>query len=279
MKNIPKPTVDFSELYNVCVQGKQEPARSALLSIHELVVDNAQNYDVAARQQQLFTLAKLSPAAVSKSQKAELNKLYDDKLVRGPGRDIYDKILIAGIRCPLCGHGISRTLDHYLPKDVDLFPELSIHPANLIPACRDCNSLKSNDAPSSNDDQYIHPYFDDIESYIWLEAQTTYSSNGYLTVTYAVSNGVVDAGMRSRIHFQFDKLQLNRVYSIQSATEISGRQQQWQKTYQRAGILGIREEINNEMTSRALENKNSWQAALYRCLGLDNRFQSMDWCI
>src|SRR6185369_14124832 len=93
-----------------------------------------------------------------------------------PGKKIYDRIMTAARACPYCGHGTLFTLDHYLPKGISHFPELSIAPLNLIPACRDCNSNKHVHVPTREEEQYIHPYFEDVDGHNWLAASTHYST-------------------------------------------------------------------------------------------------------
>ncbi|WP_146115063.1 HNH endonuclease [Malikia spinosa] len=94
--------------------------------------------------------------------KGNLMDLYDEGVVKSKGRprDIYDAILVAAQgRCPYCADiGTTRTLDHYLPKAK--FPGLSVHPHNLVPACRDCNTDAGAGFPTSQNLQPIHPYLD-----------------------------------------------------------------------------------------------------------------------
>lgn len=66
--------------------------------------------------------------------------------------------------CPLCGSGHPGTVDHYLPKQN--FPEFSILPCNLLPACPHCNSGVKGETyrGGASPERFIHPYFDDIAS-------------------------------------------------------------------------------------------------------------------
>jgi hypothetical protein len=94
--------------------------------------------------------------------KGDMMDLYDAGVVKSKGRprDIYDEILVSahGL-CPYCaGIGTARTLDHYLPKAK--FPGLSVHPHNLVPACRDCNTDAGAGFTNLLESQPIHPYLD-----------------------------------------------------------------------------------------------------------------------
>ncbi|WP_141233069.1 hypothetical protein [Pseudomonas sp. Irchel 3E19] len=44
--------------------------------------------------------------------------------------------------CPYCGLPSNVTLDHYLPRNIEAFPEFSILTENLIPACNKYQSAK-----------------------------------------------------------------------------------------------------------------------------------------
>lgn len=46
--------------------------------------------------------------------------------------------------CPYCGIKGSMTVDHYLPRNREAFPHLSVLSANLVPACGDCQGHKLN---------------------------------------------------------------------------------------------------------------------------------------
>ncbi|MFJ9642166.1 hypothetical protein [Streptomyces sp. NPDC101206] len=69
----------------------------------------------------------------------------------------------------LCGHGIADTLNHQLPKIV--YPLLAVAPLNLVPACRGCNSHRSELAPRTAEEQTLHPYCDDLGDHVWLTAR------------------------------------------------------------------------------------------------------------
>lgn len=49
--------------------------------------------------------------------------------------------------CPYCGLPGNITLDHYLPRDLKLFPHYSAYEMNLVPACFSCQIKKSNFSP------------------------------------------------------------------------------------------------------------------------------------
>lgn len=66
----------------------------------------------------------------------------------------------AGLKsCPVCGSPVTGDLDHYLARNT--YPEFSIMRANLVPACRHCNSgAKGTTVHGGDPRRFIHPYFD-----------------------------------------------------------------------------------------------------------------------
>ena len=98
-------------------------------------------------------------------------KVYTNRMAKegAPGRPVYNALKLAARRCPLCGHRDVSTLDHYLPKTA--FPLLCVTPSNLVPACSDCNKVKSDALPATAADQTLHPYFDDADQDAWLKAE------------------------------------------------------------------------------------------------------------
>ena len=84
-------------------------------------------------------------------------KLYDTRKRSGDLGRMRKK---PGLKsCPVCGSPVTGDLDHYLARDV--YPEFSIMRANLVPACRHCNSgVKGTTIHGGDPRRFIHPYFD-----------------------------------------------------------------------------------------------------------------------
>jgi len=103
----------------------------------------------------------------------EIVEVYTLRMSRkeSKGRYIYDRIMSAPVhgRCPLCAIGTVNTLDHYLPKTN--FRVFSVTPNNLIPACKWCQGEKSDYYPTTEECQLLHPYFDNEDNDVWLQAE------------------------------------------------------------------------------------------------------------
>lgn len=171
MIRLSDPVFTFEEALNASVTGitgnaelaeKLELAKPSLLAIE---ID----YVSAASTGELHTIVPVDtsinpdPIAIETLTKSDLVKVYDNYFVpQGkPARIIYNALLNAAEeKCPFCGGiGTPRNLDHFLPKAH--FPQFSVLPRNLVPACRDCNmDGKGHDFATKAEDQIIQPYAD-----------------------------------------------------------------------------------------------------------------------
>lgn len=90
-------------------------------------------------------------------------------------------------KCAYCGIDSIDGMDHYVPKDK--FPEYSVHPYNLVPACEHCNGKKSDLFLQPNGDRYFfNPYFD-VESSKILDMNIQYSrSNNSFSFKIELNN-------------------------------------------------------------------------------------------
>lgn len=167
MKKLTPPVFSELELFDACIDEMSEYTAKAFTESRTNIQAAA---GVFAAQSATQTWCNLPRArhghreviVAGTLSKGDLMDLYDEGVVNSKGRprDIYDQILVAAQnQCPYCaGIGTTRTLDHYLPKAK--FPALSVHPHNLVPACRDCNTDAGAGFPVSLNLQPIHPYLD-----------------------------------------------------------------------------------------------------------------------
>ena len=281
MHSIPKPNIDFAELFTKCADTKQKPTSDNLLSKLSVIAPATQQYESNASNSSLHKLKPIPPATLNPVTPYNLKKLYSTQMVNksGQARIHYDKILADAKKnhCCFCSDGDPTEIDHFLPKSI--FPEFSILPINLVPACRDCNRLKTNHSPTSYADTYIHPYYEEYKDIIWLEARLDFSSGNYPIAIYQISSNLQSTShnLAERIEHQFSKLQLNQRYSSRASTEISSVTKYFKCLHADAGADSLKSHLESVASSRAAANKNSWQTALYKCLSLDSHFISMKW--
>ncbi len=134
------PLQSAADVLATCIGGVADPAqRLRLQAITGQLVADAANYDQLARIQSLHQVVRAPNVdAVTRS---ELEALYSKQMsaTNGAARGIYSALRNAAPngKCPLCGIGTVTVLDHHLPKA--RYPNLSVCPFNLVPACDFCN--------------------------------------------------------------------------------------------------------------------------------------------
>lgn len=229
MKRILSPALTSQESYRACAQSIiDEVLQNRILSVSNPIEDGALIYIDYAIRGITYSIPPIihargtDPIIIGDVLKSELVKLYDYYMVqRHPGRSAYDQILVAANeKCPFCG-GIGRpkSLDHYLPKAN--YPQFSVLPQNLVPACRDCNTGKSNDLAQNPSQQPLHPYFDADRFFLdqWVFGrviETLPCSIEFYTCPPADWNDTDS----QRVTNHFSGFDLSKRYSIQAAEEL-----------------------------------------------------------
>ena len=162
MRAIPMPPQAAADVLAICIGGVADPAlRLRLQAITAQLVADAANYDQLARVQSLHQVV---PAPnVGAVIRPELEALYSKQMsvTNGAARVIYSALRNAAPngKCPLCGIGTVTVLDQHLPKA--RYPNLSVCPFNLVPACNFCNNAKRARFPTCAEERTLHPYYDD----------------------------------------------------------------------------------------------------------------------
>ena len=266
MRKLPTPPKNPREYFEMCIsKSKPKAKKQRLENSADAVEASCADYEAKAESRELHEFERIATFEASDD---ELYKVYDSGTrMGGPGRKYYDRLLFSspGRVCTLCWRREADTLDHYLPRSV--FMELSVAPTNLIPACGKCNgqSGKGTHVPSSYEDQFVHPYFDDYTGARWLFGMAS-EVNGETTLQFDViipddwNPAEVD-----RLHFHFDKLGLWGLYEANAASEMENIAD----IICSAGLQGM-ENIKAFLLEMAdkknKKNPNSWETATYYAL-------------
>lgn len=171
MKRLAKPDYDFGDVLDKCIsgilRGNEDLKTTIQADKSEALLDGA-CYENEAQQGSLYTYQEMKRfhnlSDIGTDIKDHYIHLYETYFVpekKPETRAIYDEILNAAKEdCPFCGGlGTPKNLDHFLPKTK--FPQFSVFPSNLIPACLDCNlDSKKTSYASTAEEQTLHPYFD-----------------------------------------------------------------------------------------------------------------------
>lgn len=266
---LPKPNYSAATSFEKCASKiKNKNLKSRMDKIAEAITDAADAYDDAADKTELY-LTALSTDVDGVVSGAEMKDLYDYRMVKStaPGRVVYDSIMALAPhgRCPFCGHRVVSTLDHILSKAH--FATLTVTPNNLVPSCADCNKAKLDAIASQAADQYVHPYYDQIENDLWLGAVVLETAPAAVQF-YVQAPGHWSPLTAARVQNQFNRLGLAKLYAAQAAEELSGIRLQLQNLYWRAGHDAVRQHLEEVHISRSLARCNSWQTAFYKAVSV-----------
>ncbi len=256
MINLPLPLPDITpeRIFEECANGYHDEGKRRKLKQYKGCVENDSEVygSVVTCPSGAFSFS-----AVPDDDIGILSALYTEKFAKGPGRRYYDQIIRQaplGI-CPICGISMAETLDHYLPKSK--FPTLSVTPANLIPACRDCNTRKGN-----NSAPIVHLYLDIVPNGDWLHVKL----DEELTPVYYVScSENWDMELIHRMESYFNVFRLGALYAAHAAQEIAGKIYCW-RVLSGQGLSALEDAIKLEADGLKHADRNSWKAALYRSL-------------
>ncbi len=267
MKNVPKPLHKAKVVFCNCVNVRRDKELKARLEkVSQLIEDAETLYEQHGLAKTLFLITPEKVVGVDVTI-SDMEGLYTEVFARKSSkiRPVYDEIKLApkdGI-CPLCAQRPVSTLDHYLPKAKN--PSLAVMPLNLVPACFECNHIKDDYHPGVADDQLFHPYFDELNSDIWLFV--TIGKTSPPSVSYDVRPPASwDRCLSRRLQFHFSTFALDRLYASQAGATLSGIAGKLESAWQRGGADEVKFVLQEDAMSWGRYSKNSWQAALFRGL-------------
>jgi hypothetical protein len=275
MRKLTKPIDDPGTVFLTCISHvRQTSLKSRLASIESSITIAAKAFEAAASTATLHTLIPESNVGGTVTKK-EMADVYTQRMVKknSPGRSIYDKLLLAPAhgRCPLCAQRVVSTLDHHLPKTQ--YPALAVVPINLIPACAECNKTKLDVIPKTADEETIHPYFDDVETDLWLYAKVDENSPAVLSFFVKPPTGW-DAVKANRMKHHFRVFKLSQLYTSHAATELINIQDRLTQLFSTVGCEGVTAHLRDEAASRESAYLNSWETAMYKALATNNWYCS-----
>lgn len=270
MWTVPLPAEPAGPVYLSCIQGvRDREFKDRLMKAAASVANADLCYREAGADGMLGRLRQADFELPDVTAK-EMAWVYDNKMVckdkTAPGRQVYDAIRTASPqgRCPLCGHRDVTTVDHYLPKSA--YAALAVNPANLIPACSECNHAKSAAVLD-----ILHPYYDNVERERWLSARVLETTPP--TVQFAVQPPASwPSGLADRVRRHFAIFRLELLYALQAARLISGIRARLDLLLREGGSAAVRDHLRQDEESWQQAGLNSWQAACYGALAASDWF-------
>lgn len=163
-------------------------------------------------------------------------------------------------RCPYCGVGRPRALDHYLPKST--FPSYSIYSWNLIPCCSDCNTRKSKKVGTGSA-RFIHPYFDKLPSSPLLVAELNVLDDT-IEVDYTIQGSPESTVSQvESLRFHFDNLGLRELFSDEAVIKLSNLTETCEVWWGLGGAANVSSELKilADGPIRRL-GTNNWETAI-----------------
>ncbi len=194
----------------------------------------------------------------------DMKDLYKSQMLKNKKpRKFYDTIMgFAKLgKCPFCSLGQVTTLDHFLPKSE--FPSFSVLPYNLVPCCKDCNHGKSASYAKLEEEQTLHPYYDNYDEEQWLFAEII--EKPFSPIKYEViAPETFDDIKKTRIKKHFEEFYLGKRFAIEAISELAILKNR----FQRCGLTS--DEVRLYLIGLEKDNReehiNSWQTAMYQAL-------------
>lgn len=267
MRKLTLPTITVKDTLAACVDGISSlELKQRLAVIEPALLDAERAYCALGEKADLYTIPTADRVAGTVSVD-EMKALYTQYFVpeKKPGRSFYDTLKSAPKHslCPLCGQRVVSTLDHYLAKAKH--PALTITPANLVPACADCNKIKLAAQATQAAEQTLHPYFDNVEGEQWLKAVVVEAAPPAVQFFVETPN-TWDAVLRQRVQTHFDDFELASLYGTQAAVELTNIAGGLIHLKETCGGDAVRQHLLLQLASRRRAHLNSWQTALYEAL-------------
>lgn len=267
------PPIDtFEGVFQLCLSATARPEfKTRLASISVDLAEASANYHSSATNASLHLVPRLD--SVGSVTKDELTGLYERHLSanNGAARAIYDRIRNSAPnnKCPLCGVGNVAHCDHHLPKG--RYPNLSILPNNLVPACHFCNDKKRAKFPASAGQQTFHPYYDHhLLNSPWVKAILNPGPPPVLVFDTSPPLTWPDTD-KERVQRHFEVCGLAITFTINANDEMPIVRDRLKLQYQRGGVTAVQQFLNDER-DLYFSRPNSWQYATYCALASNNWF-------
>ena len=255
---IPLKDVDQETIYNTCAGNFRD--NTALKYMDKVVLSAAAYEKYIPRD-----IVHFPNYDIDEEDEKKVKNVYDEKFAKtgSVGKKYYESIMAnANGRCPICGRGKLKNLDHFLPKA--LYPLLCVTPANLIPVCRDCNFDKGTAFDTDYYSIPFNPYFDDMDE-IWLECKINYKEDNTYDITYI--NGYdksIDEKKWNKYETHLKVFDLNETFGALACDEIENCKYEYTNLFKECGINIVKDRLIEHKESCEMNDVNSWQSALYR---------------
>lgn len=235
------------------------PIRDQLLAVYEEYDANTGNP------------AELSRVAMSKAQKAALIGMY--KVLNSSKTDpanLRGEILLA-LSCPYCDHGEPHQIDHFLPKE--LWPEFSVHIANLVPSCGVCNLAKAQRYAGEWGWRYPHPYFDEHPEFTYLHMHACFVGKNVQYIYNLAFEPGIDKGVKRKISQLYSDLDLLHRFGRRAVSKVNSLEKTLLQQFASGGSKAVKTYLKILSTAAVHPaGRNHWDTVLLHSLAADATF-------
>jgi hypothetical protein len=264
MLSVVKPQHTARSTLELCANHVQDDAKSIRLLGIATVVEAAELDYLAKGATSQLHLIQPTQLVGEWVIGDEMVSLYTGNLAKKntAARHIYDSLKSAAPHsiCPLCAQRVVTTLDHYLSKSH--FPSFAVSPINLVPACTDCNKAKLATHAATAEKQSLHPYFDAVDSTVWLHADVIQTSPPALSFRVIPDLNWTQL-LADRVQHHFEIFKLSSLYSIQAGMELINIRFGLEEA---AAANSLQVHLADQARIRRKGARNSWQAAMHEAL-------------
>lgn len=270
MRSLTQPDVDAAFTYRSIAESRRPAERKArLVAAEPAVLDAYETYGSSASE-----IVALAPANTAPATADDLKGNYESTgvatiklkgLIHDNNKDGW---------CRLCGRAKASTLDHYLPQTA--FPEFSVLPRNLVPACKDCNFAKRSTYGEEGEAVFIHAYVDEVPRDVrFLFADVDYRDGGP-TVTFVVDPPAdIEEDLARRLRTHFDRLGLAAEYQFEGASQMSELREMVKGAVQNGSSPN---EVRQQLSAYAAAAQRVHGANYWRFALLDALAANLDFC-
>lgn len=199
-----------------------------------------------------------------------LHGAYDEVQQGGRLASLRSELKIHVQKCPYCGFGEVRDLDHQLPRRI--YKAFSIYPKNLVPCCHPCNNKKRSVAGDDPEAQFPHIYLDEMPAERFFFAEADVSEAG-LHVRFLIRRcaGMPD-DLLHRLGFLVERLELEERYQAEVINFITSQRPALELAAT-GGEPSLREYLRRCFEGSIRDyGLNHWQTALWESLAGSDAF-------
>jgi hypothetical protein len=269
MRKLEEPKLSAIDVFTTCISKvRDKNLKKRFETVIPDIASAERKYKTLAGKSKLYTFTD-DLCLQREITIDEMKAVYTQRMANsnGPGYETYNLLKKGTFNrtCPICGQRKVSTLDHYLPKA--LYPSVVVTPINLIPACPDCNKVKSDDDPKSSEEETLHPYFDDLGSSRFLFA--TVIQDPHPLINFYVEPPIEWTEQFSiRVKNHFKSFKLNLLYKLHAVDDIVGQAEYWSLLSEEA----LKRQLLDQAESRKKAYPNSWQTAFYEGISQSDWF-------